>query len=99
MQVEAIYREGRIQFATPIRLKNHPIRVLIDIPDDEVEQLADQEKKQASAEITPKPDLIDQIKDIQALVRSQLESPANHPISKEDIRLLRAQAWEDKRRG
>ena len=37
MQIEATYHEGRVQFARPIRLKNHPIRVRIDIPDDEVD--------------------------------------------------------------
>ena len=37
MQLEAIYREGQIHFTTPIRLKNHPIRVRIDVPDDEID--------------------------------------------------------------
>ncbi|QFY90622.1 hypothetical protein D5125_14720 [Magnetovirga frankeli] len=37
MQIEAIYREGRVQFTKPIQLKNHPIRVRIDIPDDEID--------------------------------------------------------------
>lgn len=88
MQVEAIYREGRIQFATPIRVR-------IDIPDDEGDHSADQAETPTAADVSAAPGFIDQLKDIRSLVRTQLQSPANRPRSKEDIRNLRAQAWAD----
>lgn len=34
MQVEALYEDGRLEFALPVHLKPGPVRVLIEIPDD-----------------------------------------------------------------
>lgn len=102
MQLEAIYREGQIHFITPIRLKNHPIRVRIDVPDDEIDSVLDQPEVQAPAGVSAPgaaPGFIDELKDIQSLVRAQLQSAANRPLDKDALRDLRAQAWEDKHRG
>jgi len=37
MQVEAIYSQGRIEFMQPLRLKHDPVRVLVNVPDDEID--------------------------------------------------------------
>ena len=39
MQVEAIYSKGRIEFIQPLRLRHDPVRVFVNVPDDEVEPL------------------------------------------------------------
>lgn len=36
MQVEAIYNQGRIEFVQPLRLKHDHIRLVVNVPDDEV---------------------------------------------------------------
>ncbi|MDO9105915.1 MAG: hypothetical protein Q7U57_13255 [Methylovulum sp.] len=37
MQVEAIYSQGCIKFVEPLRLKHDHIRLIVNVPDDEVE--------------------------------------------------------------
>lgn len=37
MQVEAIYNQGRIEFVQPLRLKHDHIRLVVNVPDEEVE--------------------------------------------------------------
>jgi len=41
MQIEAIYDQGRLEFTSPVKLKKGPIRVRVDIPDEDVEQHED----------------------------------------------------------
>jgi hypothetical protein len=36
MQVEAIYEHGRIEFAQPMQLKHDRVRVIVDVPDEEI---------------------------------------------------------------
>lgn len=36
MQVEAFYQDGRLEFAQPVLLKPGPVRVRIEIPDDQL---------------------------------------------------------------
>ena len=36
MQVEAIYDQGRLEFARPIKLKHQRIRLVVEIADDEI---------------------------------------------------------------
>ena len=36
MQIEAIYNQGRLDFISPVKLKNAPIRVKVDLPDEVV---------------------------------------------------------------
>ena len=40
MQVEAIYDHGKLEFIQPLRLKNGKIRLVVTVPDDEIETLA-----------------------------------------------------------
>ena len=37
MQVEAIYNQGRIEFVQPLRLKHDHIRLVVNVPDDEID--------------------------------------------------------------
>jgi hypothetical protein len=37
MQVEAIYRNGQLQFVTPLKIKQDSLRVMVIIPDEAVE--------------------------------------------------------------
>jgi hypothetical protein len=37
MQVEAIYSHGRIELTQPLRLKHDYVRVIVDVPDDEID--------------------------------------------------------------
>ena len=37
MQVEAIYSHGNIEFVKPLRLKHDHIRLIVNVPDEEVE--------------------------------------------------------------
>lgn len=39
MQVEAIYSQGRIEFVQPLRLKHDHIRLVVNVPDEEMETL------------------------------------------------------------
>ncbi|MEY6433826.1 hypothetical protein ABC977_15590 [Thioalkalicoccus limnaeus] len=41
MQVEAIYRQGRLEFIAPLKLKHDTVRVLVEVPDAEIEFQAD----------------------------------------------------------
>lgn len=87
MQLEAIYREGRIQFTTPVRLKHHDIRVRIEIPDEEIETAPDSPgSRETSA------GFVDGLKAVQSPVRDLLQSPDNKPLGKDERRELRARA-------
>lgn len=37
MEVEAIYDRGKLEFVTPLKLKHDRVRLVITVPDDEVE--------------------------------------------------------------
>ena len=37
MQVEAIYDHGKLEFLRPIQLRHQRIRVVVEVPDTEVE--------------------------------------------------------------
>lgn len=36
MQIEAIYREGRIELTKPLHLRHSRVKVLVEVPDEEV---------------------------------------------------------------
>ncbi len=36
MQIEAIYNEGRIELTKPLHLRHSRVRVLVEVPDEEV---------------------------------------------------------------
>lgn len=40
MQVEAIYTQGRIELVQPLRLRHDGVRLLVTVPDEEVETKA-----------------------------------------------------------
>ena len=37
MQVEAIYNQGRLEFVQPIKLKHDRLRLVVMVPDDEID--------------------------------------------------------------
>jgi hypothetical protein len=37
MQVEAIYDQGRLEFVRPLRLKHDRVRLVVTVPDEELE--------------------------------------------------------------
>lgn len=37
LQVEAMYNQGRIEFVEPLRLKHNHVRLVVTVPDEEVE--------------------------------------------------------------
>lgn len=37
MQVEAIYNQGKIELSQPLRLKHNHVRLVVTVPDDEIE--------------------------------------------------------------
>ena len=39
MQIEAIYDQGRIELAQPLQLRHPRVRVLVEVPDEEVIRL------------------------------------------------------------
>lgn len=51
MQIEAFYEDGRVEFAQSVCLKPGPVRVIIEIPDEQLlgpEQASEQTSEQAS---------------------------------------------------
>jgi hypothetical protein len=36
MHVEAIYRQGQLELITPVRLREGPLRVVVEVPDEAV---------------------------------------------------------------
>lgn len=39
MQVEAIYENGKLEFVQPLRLKHERVRLLVTVPDHEVDEV------------------------------------------------------------
>ena len=37
MQIQAIYNQGQIEFEKPLRLKHNNIRLIVTVPDEEIE--------------------------------------------------------------
>jgi hypothetical protein len=100
MQVEAIYENGQVRFVTPVRLKKHSIRLLINIPDDEIEQGSESNKADTPPDSASRPcSFTDELKAITAPVRKELESADNRALSKHEIRDLQVDAWEEKHSG
>ncbi|MEO5344035.1 MAG: hypothetical protein H7842_11995 [Gammaproteobacteria bacterium SHHR-1] len=36
MQVEAIYDQGKLEFLTPLQLKHNRLRLVVEVPDEEI---------------------------------------------------------------
>ena len=43
MQVEAIYENGKLEFVQPLRLKHERVRLLVTVPDHEVDEVQAQD--------------------------------------------------------
>jgi hypothetical protein len=41
MQIEAIYRRGQLEFMAPLKLKHDTLRIIVEVPDAEIEFPAD----------------------------------------------------------
>lgn len=39
MQIQAIYNQGRLEFEQPIQFKHDNIRLIVTVPDEEIEDL------------------------------------------------------------
>ncbi|WP_231368524.1 hypothetical protein [Thioalkalivibrio sp. AKL8] len=106
MKIEATLDDkGHLQFARPLKLRHTRVRVLVTLPDDEIE-----EGEEEAATSEPEPhipyngpeaasDFIDELQSIQAPIRDVLQSAENTSLSKDEMRELRDQAWEEKHRG
>ncbi|MBK1705107.1 hypothetical protein [Halochromatium glycolicum] len=55
MQIEAFYEDGRLEFAQPVQLKPGPVRVIIEIPDDQLVASAPASRAFASPPAEPPP--------------------------------------------
>ena len=106
MKIEATLDDkGHLQFARPLKLRHPRVRVLVTLPDDEIE-----EGDEVGATSEPEPHIpyngpeatsgfIDELQSIQAPIRDVLQSAENTSLRKEEMRELRDQAWEEKHRG
>lgn len=100
MQVDAIYENGQVRIITPVRLKNHVIRLRIDIPDDEIEQ--DPKAESDGARMMGQRgtgNFSEELMAALAPLREYLKSDANRPLSKAEVRDLAGDAWDEKHRG
>lgn len=100
MQVEVIYENGQVRFVTPVKLKKHSIRLLINIPDDEIEHGQESGKLAIASNPESRSNSFSaELKAITAPVRKALESADNRALSKEEMRNQQADAWEEKHSG
>ena len=106
MKIEATLDDkGHLQFARPLKLRHPRVRVLVTLPDDEIEEGEAVGATSEPASHTPyngpeaASHFIDELQAIQAPIRDALRSSENTSLSKDDMRELRDQAWEEKHRG
>lgn len=72
MQVEAIYSNGRLEFVAPLHLKRTPVKVLVNVPDEEIDY-------QAPPYNLP-PEVIEQAR----VMREELDAIRNAPLPPDD---------------
>jgi len=101
MQLEAIYENGKLEFARPVHLKHGRIRLIVDIPDHEI--LHDDVQVQARrAPPIERPGAASagsiraEIDAILAPWRDRLAKLK--PMSKEERRALFSEEWEERHR-
>ena len=72
MRVEAIYNQGRLEFVHPLKLKHDHLRLVVEVPDDEI--------------VTqPNPyNLPSEVLERAAQMRSQLDAIRNAPLPSDD---------------
>lgn len=88
MQVEAIYTQGRIELVQPLRLRHDRVRLLVTVPDSEVET------PPTTTSDSPTRQAIDGI--LGTWKRSLQASP---PTTLEDMARLQIEALEEKHLG
>ena len=72
MQVEAIYNQGRLEFVHPLKLKHDHLRLVVEVPDDEIAT-------------QPNPyNLPAEVLERAAQMRSQLDAIRNAPLPSDD---------------
>lgn len=72
MQVEAIYNQGRLEFVYPLKLKHDHLRLVVEVPDDEIVS-------------QPNPyNLPPEVLERAAQTRSQLDAIRNAPLPSDD---------------
>ncbi len=72
MQVEAIYNQGRIEFVNPIKLKHDRLRLVVLVPDDEIET--------QSTPYELSPDVLQKAEDM----RQRIDAARRAPLSPDD---------------
>jgi hypothetical protein len=72
MQVEAVYDQGKLDFVTPLHFKRTPLRVVVNVPDEEIDY-------QASPYNLP-PEVIDLARGM----RKKLDAIRNAPLPPDD---------------
>ena len=99
MLVEAIYDSGKLTLP-PIRLKHSRILLQVIIPDDEIinEPGAEHLEQSGTQKIgnASKPSIVSEIEKILGPWRDQLRNMP--PLTKEEMRELRCDEWEEKHR-
>lgn len=79
MQVEAIYRDGRVELLQPLRLKRDNVRVLVTIPREEIEQESTDQRVDTSAY-----DLSPEVIEGARQFRARMDAILNAPLPPDD---------------
>lgn len=93
MQVHAIYDQGQLQFEQPLRLKHQRFRLVVNVPDEEIDSASDDEMKTLSS-TTGTRQTLDGI--LGSWKRQLQDSP---PTTLEDMARLQIEALEEKHLG
>ncbi len=92
MQVEAIYDHGKLEFSRPLRLRHQRIKVVVEVPDMEIDdssyqptpeaqRIADEIDKQIDAALNaPLPQVVEKA----TAMRDKLDAIRNAPFPPED---------------
>jgi hypothetical protein len=101
MQIEAIYEDGRLELPRHVRLKQRRVRLIIDIPDDEIlrEEMLPQAQPEPAPELSTEGSTHSVIDEINAILHPWRDRLANlEPIEKNARRELFAKEWEERHR-
>ena len=99
MQIDAMYDSGKLILPS-IRLKHSRFQVQVIIPDDEiVDATSDRptQSKPPSTGLTAVPSIVTEIHEILGPWREKLQNMPS--LTKQEMRELRCDEWEDKHRG
>lgn len=99
MQIEATYDSGTL-ILPPLRLKHSRFQVQVIIPDDEiVDATSDRQTHDnpPGTGVTSAPSIVTEIQEILGPWREKLKDMPT--LTKQEMRELRCDEWEDKHRG